>query len=322
MKITILDDYTNSISGLRCFRKLAGHDVTIWNDHVQNPDELVSRLKDTEILVLIRERTRISGSLLARLPTLKMISQRSAFPHIDIEACSRNGVVVSSNLHAATPCYAAAELTWALILAAVRRIPQQAHALRQGKWQNGIGHTLRGKTLGIFSYGRIGSTVAGYGKAFGMKVVAWGSERSCRRASADGHAVAPSKKEFFATCDIVSLHIRLVPSTIAIVTGADLACMSPEAVIVNTSRAGLIEPGALVRALDAGRPGRATVDVYETEPILNAEEPLIRMDNVICTPHVGYVTQEEYELQFSDIFDQITAYVEGNPIHVVTAEAP
>src|SRR3954453_8592393 len=162
MKISILDDYTNSISGLRCFRKLAGHDVTIWKDHVQDTDELASRLKDTEILVLIRERTRISAPLLARLPKLKLISQRSVFPHIDIDACSKNGVIVSSNLHPGTPSYATAELTWGLILAAMRRIPQQAHALREGKWQSGIGHTLRGKTLGIFSYGRIGSTVAGY----------------------------------------------------------------------------------------------------------------------------------------------------------------
>ena len=321
MKVSILDDYTDTVRGLSCFGKLAGHDVTIWNDHVQDTDELAARLKNTEILVLIRECTSISGPLIERLPKLKLISQRSAYPHIDIDACTRTGVVVSSNLHAGTPSYATAELTWALILAAMRRIPQQTQSLREGKWQTGIGHTLRGKTLGVFSYGRIGSTVAGFGRAFGMRVIAWGSEASRLRASADGIIAAPSKEEFFEACDIVSLHIRLLPATRGIVTRADLARMKPESLIVNTSRAGLIEPGALLTALNAGRPGYAALDVYEDEPLLSAENPLPHMDNVICTPHIGYVTREEYELQFSDIFDQIAAYCHGTPVNVINPEA-
>lgn len=320
MKVCILDDYTDTVRGLRCFSKLAGLDVTVWNDHVQDSGELAARLKDTEVLVLIRERTRISAALLERLPKLKLISQRSVYPHIDVEACSKMGVIVSSNLHPGTPSYATAELTWGLILAAMRRIPQQAHALTQGQWQSGIGHTLRGKTLGIFSYGRIGSTVAEFGKAFGMDVAAWGSEAARQRASDDGFAPAHNREEFFERCDVISLHIRLLPATSGVIKRGDLGRMKSEALLVNTSRAGLIESGALVEALQAGRPGRAAVDVYEQEPLVNGDNPLLHMDNVICTPHIGYVTEEEYELQFSDIFDQITAYRFGKPINVVNPE--
>ena len=220
-------------------------------------------------------------------------------------------------MHAGSPCYAAAELTWGLIIAAVRRIPQQVAALRAGTWQIGVGDSLRGKTLGIYGYGRIGATVADYGKAFGMHVVAWAREASLERARRDGYAVARSKQEFFESADVISLHMRLVKEIRGIVTREDLACMKPTALLVNTSRAPLIEPGALVEALRAGRPGMAAVDVYEEEPLRDPAHPLLKMENVVCTPHIGYVTRDEYDLQFSDIFDQITSYAAGAPINVV-----
>jgi len=320
LKISILDDYHDTLRTLPCFGKLAGHDVRIWNDHVQDVDALAERLKDTEVLVLIRERTEIRAPLLERLKNLRLISQRSVYPHIDIDACTRLGVIVSSNQHAATPSYATAELTWGLILAAMRRIPQQMVSLKAGNWQTGVGNTLRDKTLGIYGYGRIGSTVAGYGNAFGMNVVIWAREMSLPRARAEGYITARSKQEFFEQCDVISLHMRLVESTRSIVTGNDLARMKPDGLIVNTSRAGLIEPGALVSALKAGRPGMAAIDVYEQEPVLDKRHPLLQMDNVVCTPHIGYVTREEYEIQFADIFDQIIAYARGTPINVVNPE--
>lgn len=317
MNITILDDYFDTIRTLPCYQKLKGHNITIWNDHVQDTDPLVERLKDTEVLVLIRERTKMPGEVLERLPHLKLISQRSVYPHIDIEACNRLGIIVSSNQHADTPSYASAELTWALILAAMRQIPQQMAALKAGKWQIGVGATLRGKTLGIYGYGRIGTTVAGYGRAFGMNVLVWARDISLARARIDGYATASSKKEFFETCDVLSLHMRLVDATRSIVTAEDLACMKPTALLVNTSRAGLIAPDALINALRTGRPGMAAVDVYENEPMLDTNNPLLTMDNVVCTPHIGYVSVDEYEIHFTDIFDQILAYVAGTPIHVV-----
>ena len=317
MKVSILDDYSDTLRTLVCFEKLKGFDVKIWTDHVQDADKLAQRLKDTEALVLIRERTKITASLLDRLDKLKLISQRSVYPHIDIAACTRRGVIVSSNMHSDTPSYAAAELTWALVLAAMRQIPQQVAAMQEGRWQIGVGNTLRGKTLGIFGYGRIGSVVAGYGKAFGMNVVVWARKDSLARARADGYAAAASKDAFFEGCDVISLHMRLVDATCGIVTAGDLARMKPTALIVNTSRAGLIAPNALVGALRAGRPGMAAVDVYEQEPVTDPKYPLLTMDNVVCTPHIGYVTRDEYELQFSDIFDQIVAYATGKPINVV-----
>jgi D-3-phosphoglycerate dehydrogenase len=320
MKISILDDYFDTLRTLACFRKLAGHEVTVWNDHVQDTDALAARLKDTECLVLIRERTRIEADLLERLPKLKLISQRSVYPHIDVEACTRRGVVVSSSQHAGTPSYAAAELTWALILAAARQLPQQMAALKAGKWQIGVGTTLRAKTLGIFGYGRIGATVAGYGKAFGMDVVAWSREESLKRARADGYETARSKAEFFERCDVISLHLRLLPATRHIVKAEDLARMRPTAMLVNTSRAPLIEPGALVAALRAGRPGYAAVDVFEDEPMRDPTLPLLQFEQVVATPHIGYVTREEYETQFIDTFDQILAFAAGRPINVVNPD--
>jgi D-3-phosphoglycerate dehydrogenase len=320
MKISILDDYFDTLRTLSCFGKLAGHDATIWNDHVQDVDTLAERLRDAEVLVLFRERTQIRAPLLERLPKLKLISQRSVYPHIDVDACTRLGIILSSSQHAGTPSHATAEMTWALILAAMRQIPQQMASLKAGKWQMGVGATLRGKTLGIYGYGRIGGAVAGYGRAFGMKVLIWAREKSRAAAAADGFAVADSKEAFFAECDVITLHMRLVEATRHIVTAADLARMKPTALLVNTSRAPLIEPGALVAALRRGRPGMAAVDVYEAEPLLDPTHPLLTMPNVICTPHIGYVTREEYETQFIDIFDQITAYAAGHPINVINTE--
>ena len=320
MKISILDDYFDTVRTLECFARLAGHEVTVWNDHVQDVDALAQRLRDTEALVLIRERTQIREPLLERLPKLRLISQRSVYPHIDIGACTRLGIVVSSSQHVDTPSYAAAELTFALALAAMRAIPQQMAALKAGNWQIGVGHTLRGKTLGIYGYGRIGAVVAGYGRAFGMKVVVWAREPALAKARADGYETAGSKEAFFEQCDVLSLHMRLVDATRGIVTASDLARMKPPALLVNTSRAPLIEPNALVNALRAGRPGMAAVDVYEQEPLRDTADPLLTMDNVVCTPHIGYVTRDEYELQFSDIFDQITAYAAGTPVNVVNPD--
>jgi D-3-phosphoglycerate dehydrogenase len=317
MKISILDDYHDTVRTLECFRKLEGYDVEIWNDHVQDVDILASRLKDTDILVLIRERTKIGKALLERLPKLKLITQRSVYPHIDIETCTKLGIVVSSSQHPGTPCYAAAELTWGLVLAAVRQIPAQVASLKAGKWQIGVGSTLRGKTLGIYGYSRIGRAVAEYGRAFGMTVHFLAREASMAQARAEGYATAASRQAFFEQSDVITLHMRLVDATRGIVTAADLARMKPTALIVNTSRAPLIEPGALVAALKAGRPGMAAVDVYEQEPVLDTGHPLLNMPNVICVPHIGYVTHEEYQLQFTEIFDQIAPYRAGHPINVV-----
>ena len=320
MKITILDDYHDTIRTLPCFKKLAGHDVTIWNDHVQDVDALAERLADTEALVLFRERTKIRTPLLERLPKLKLISQRSVFPHIDVGTCTRLGVIVSSDQHPGSASYGTTELTWGLILAAMRRIPQQMASLKAGKWQSGMGLSLHDKTLGIYGYGRIGKVVAGYGVAFGMKVLVWAREASRERARADGYETAASKEDFFERCDVLSLHMRLYDATRGIVTAADLARMKPTALLVNTSRAPLIEHGALEAALARGRPGMAAVDVYEEEPVRDTSHPLLNRDNVVCTPHIGYVTWDEHQVQFDSIFDQILAYAKGAPINVVNPE--
>src|SRR5262245_56176056 len=320
MKVTILDDYHDTLRTLACFKKLAGHEVKVWNDHLQDTERLAERLKDTEALVLIRERTKIRAPLIERLPKLKLISQRSVYPHIDIDTCTKRGIVVSSNMHAGTPSHATVEMTWGLILAAAREIPHNVAALKAGRWQVGVGSTLRGKILGIFGYGRIGAEVAKVGKAFGMKVLVWAREESRKKAAADGHAVAASKQEFFEQSDVLSLHMRLVDATRGIVTAADLARMKPTAVFVNTSRAPLVEPGALLDSLKNGRPGKAAVDVYEEEPIVHGKHPLLAMENVVCTPHLGYVTRDEYQLQFSDIFDQINDFAAGKPSNVVNPD--
>jgi D-3-phosphoglycerate dehydrogenase len=290
MKVAILDDYFDTLRTLACFAKLASHDVTIWNDQVQDTDVLARRLAETQALVLIRERTKIAAPLLERLPNLRLISQRSV--------------------------YAAAELTWGLVLAAMREIPQQMAALKAGNWQTGIGQTLRGKNFGTYGYGRIGRAVAGSARAFGMSVQVLAREASAAQARADGLATASSREEFFSGCDVVSLHMRLVPATRGIVKGADLARMKPSSLLVNTSRAPLIEPGALASAVKAGRPGYAAVDVFEEEPMRDVANPLLALEQVVATPHIGYA-YDEYELQFADIFDQIVAYAAGAPVNVV-----
>ncbi|MFN0303776.1 MAG: D-2-hydroxyacid dehydrogenase family protein [Burkholderiales bacterium] len=320
MRVTILDDWFDTLRTLDCFRRLQSHQVTVHTDHVEDPDALAARLADAEAVVLFRERTAIGASLIERLPRLRLISQRSVYPHIDVDACTRHGIVVSSDQHPGTPSYAAAELTFGLILGAMRQIPQQVAALRRGIWQIGVGHTLRGKTLGLYGYGRIARAVATYGRAFNMQVVIWAREASRDAAAADGHEVAASKHAFFERCDVLSLHMRLVPATRGIATCEDLALMKPDALFVNTSRAGLVEAGALVSALRPGRPGMAAVDVYEQEPLLDPQHELLRMDNVICTPHIVYVTRDEFETQFADIFDQVNAFAAGSPINVVNPE--
>jgi len=320
VQVSILDDYADTLQTLDCFALLADHNVTIWNDHTDDVDELVDRLRGTEALVLIRERTPIRAALLERLPELRLISQRSVYPHIDVEACTRLGIVVSSDLHPGAPSVATAELTWGLVIAAMRRIPQQVASMRAGRWQDGIGHTLAGKTLGIYGYGRIGRTIAGYGSAFAMPVLVWSGEEFRRRARADGFEVAASREELFERSDIVTVHLRLVDATRGIVTADDLRRMKPSALFVNTSRAGLVEPGALVAALDSGRPGMAAVDVFDEEPLHDIDDPLLMHDNVVCTPHIGYVTREEWELQFTDIFEQIRSFAVGSPRNVVNPE--
>ena len=321
MKVAILDDYFDTLRTLPCFAKLAGHDVTIFNDHAQEIGILAERLRDMQALVLIRERTAIRAPLIERLPQLRLISQRSVYPHIDIDACTNAGVLVCSSQHEGTPSYATAELTFALILSALRQIPQQMASLKRGDWQMGVGHTLRGKTVGIHGYGRIGKAVGEYAKSFGTNVLIWASEASRSRARTEGWSVAASQREFYAACDVVSLHMRLYPATRGIVTSADLAAMKPSALLVNTSRAGLVEPGALVEALRNGRPGMAAVDVYEEEPLHDPDTPILQMSNVVATPHIGYVTQEEWEIQFSDIFDQIVAFDRGAPINMINPQA-
>jgi len=321
MRVSILDDWSDTLRTLPCFSLLDQHDVTVFNDHVTDEDELSRRLADTEALVLIRERTPLRASLINRLPSLKLVSQRSVYPHIDLNALTARGVLLCSNLHPGSPSYATAELAWGLIIAAMRGIPQQMYAMREGRWQVGLGSTLRGKTLGIFGYGRIGGELAKYGRAFGMNVLVWGREPSREQARQDGYEVAHDKVDFFSRCDVLTLHMRLVPSTRGIVDADDLARMKSDALIVNTSRAGLIVPGALEVALKAGRPGRAAVDVFEIEPVGPDKNALLQMDNVVCTPHIGYVTREEFQLQFTDIFEQINAFAAGAPVNVVNPAA-
>jgi len=321
MKISILDDYQNAARGLKAFSKLAGHDVTIWNDHTKDNDKLAERLKDTEVLVLIRERTPIRASLIERLPKLKLISQSSVYPHIDVDACTKRGILLCSDMHPGEPSYATAELAWGLMICALRSIPQEVAALKSGRWQTTIGSLLRGKTLGILGYGRIGGHLARYARAFEMNLLAWGRQRSADRAKVEGVEFAASKNALFEQSDVLTIHVRLTPDTRGLVTAADLARMKPSALIVNTSRAGLIEPGALAAALKSGRPGLAAVDVYEEEPLLNPDYPLLKMNNVVCTPHLGYVAIDGYERMLGMVFEQILAFAAGKPINVINPDA-
>lgn len=320
MKVAILDDWLDTLRHLPCFAKLNGLDVTVFNDHQPDVSVLAERLHDFDALVLFRERTSITAELLDQLPNLRLISQRSVYPHVDVEACTRNGVLLCSNMHAGTPSFAAAEHTWALILASMRQIPQQMKSLQSGNWQMGVGKTIQGRTLGLYGYGRIAKAVAGYAQAFGMKVVWWGSEDGRQRAAKDGQTIAESRQAFFAKPDIVSIHVRLKPETRGIITADDLGSMHTDTLFVNTSRSGLIESGALLYGLNLGRPGTAAIDVFDEEPITSANDPLATHPNVTCTPHIGFVTEDEFELQFADIFDQVAAFAQGAPINMINPE--
>lgn len=319
MKVHILDDWFETLRSLPCFKKLDGHDVTVWTDHEPDPAALSARVRDAEGLVLFRERTKIGSELLEQLPNLKLISQRSVYPHIDVAACTENNVLLCSNMHSDTPSYAAAELTLALILASYRQIPEQTTSIKSGDWQSGVGRTLRGRTLGLYGYGRIGQAVAQYAKSLGMKVHWWSSEEGRARALADGETVAASREAFFATSDIVSVHVRLKPATRGIITAADLALMRPRALFVNTSRSGLVVSGALEDEIAKARIF-AAIDVFDDEPLRDEHHPLLTSPQVLATPHIGYVTEDEFDLQFSDIFDQINAYAAGDPIHMINPE--
>ena len=316
LRVIIPDDYQDAVRMLASFSKMDRHDVTVYNDTVKDIDALAQRFKDAEALVLIRERTQITDALLEKLPRLKLISQTGkGTAHIDVAACNRRGIVVSAGT--GSP-FAPAELTWALILAATRNIVLEAARLRSGLWQSTLGRSLRDRTLGVWGYGRIGTLVAGYGRAFGMNVLVWGREGSQSRARADGFAVAPDQAALLEQSDVLTLHLKLTKETRAVVTAADLARMKPDSLLVNTSRAELIERGALETSLRNGRPGFAAVDVFEEEPIAG-KHPLLSMDNVVCTPHLGYVEKDSYELYFGQAFDQVNAFAEGKPINVVTA---
>ena len=319
MKVHILDDWFDTLRTLPCFNLLAEHDVTVWTDHEPDPDALARRVNDAEALVLFRERTKIGADLLEGLPHLKLISQRSVYPHVDVAACTFRNVLLCSNMHAGTPSYAAAEHTLALILASYRQIPEQVSSIRAGQWQSGVGRTLRGRTLGLYGYGRIGGAVADYAKALGMNVQWWSSEEGRMRARADGESVPESRETFFASSDIVSVHVRLKPNTHGIITEDDLTNMRDRALFVNTTRSGLVVPGALESEMEKQRLF-AAVDVFDREPLTDPTHPLLSNPNVLPTPHIGYVTEDEFDLQFTDIFDQVNAYAVGAPIHMINPE--
>ena len=329
MNIAILDDYQDAVRKLQCASRLDGFNVKVFTNTVKGVGQLAVRLRDAEVIVLIRERTPITRQLIEKLPKLKLIAQvGKAGPHIDIQACNNHGVAIAEGVGSPV---APAELTWALIMSAMRRLPQYISNLKHGAWQQSgfkaasmpsnfaLGTALHGRTLGIWGYGRIGQLVARYGQAFGMQVVIWGSDSSRARAVEDGFQAAPSKEVFFTHCDVVTLHLRLHPSTQFIVKQDDLALMKPTALLVNTARAELIEPDALAAALQKGRPGLAAVDVFESEPILQGHS-LLRMENCICTPHIGYVEQDSYELYFGAAFDNILNFVHGTPSNILNPE--
>lgn len=318
MKIHILDDWFDTLRGLPCFAKLEGHDVTVWTDHLEDTDALAARLQDAEVLVLFRERTKVTRALLEKLPNLRLISQRGTYPHIEVQACADHNVMLCSKIPKGGGVnYAAAELTWALIMMGMRDLPRQMASAKAGNWQAGVGKTLRGRRLGLYGYGRIAKTVAGYAEAFGMETLWWASEAGRARAAEEGAYVAQSREAFFSSCDVISLHLRLNDATRGVVTEDDLNLMAPGALLVNTSRAGLLRAGALLQALNRGRPGRAAIDVFDAEPLTDPSDPLLSHPNLIATPHIGFVTQDEFEKQFSDIFDQIVAFEKGRPVNVI-----
>lgn len=318
LNITILDDYTNLVHSLNCVSLVRDHSLHVHTDCERDIDVLAQRLKDTDALVLLRERTRISAELLARLPKLKLITLNGPWPHVDLAACTARGILLCSE-HARTS-YATAELTWGLIIAAMRHIPQQMESLKAGRWQTCAGTVLRGRTLGIYGYGRIGKQVAGYGKAFGMRVLVWSREKARAEAQSDGYEVATTRDALFKDADVLSLHVRLVPETRGMVTAADLARMKPTAVLGNTSRAELIADGALVEALRNKRLGAAAVDVFESEPMIDRDHPLLQLDNVVATPHLGYMERDQMENYFSDNFKRVLAFAAGKPYGMVNPQ--
>jgi D-3-phosphoglycerate dehydrogenase len=330
MNIFILDDYQDAVRKLRCASRLEALNAKVFTNTVKGIGQLSVRLRDADILVLIRERTHFSRALLEKLPKLKLISQTGRVgPHIDVATCTRMGIAVSEGVGSPV---APAELTWALIMAAMRRLPQYIGTLKHGAWQQsglksasmppnfGIGMVLRGKTLGIWGYGKIGQLLAGYGRAFGMQVLVWGSEASRLKAAADGHEAAESRESFFERSDVLTLHLRLTDATRGLVTLDDLSRMKPTSLFVNTSRAELVEENALVSGLNKGRPGMAAVDVFESEPILQGH-PLLRLENAVCTPHIGYVEQDSYELYFGAAFDNVINFIRNEPSNLVNPEA-
>lgn len=317
MKIAILDDYQNATPGLECYGLLAGHEVKVFNNSIRGLGQLAIRLAPYDALVLIRERTALNRALLAKLPNLKLISQTGKVSgHVDVAACTELGIAIAEGVGSPT---APAELTWALIMAAARKIVPYASNLKDGLWQtasvnpalNGLGFVLKGRTLGIWGYGKIGRMVAGYGRAFGMNVLVWGGEASRQAAQADGYAAAPSREAFFEQSDVLSLHLRLHDSTRGIVNAEDLARMKPDALFVNTSRAELVQEDALEEALKRGRPGSAALDVFASEP-LPADAPLLRMPTVLATPHLGYVERDSYELYFKHAFQNVVDFAAGS----------
>ena len=325
MKIAVLDDYQNAVPGLDCYKILDGHEVKVFNNSVRGLGQLAIRLAPYDALVLIRERTNLSAALLNKLPNLKLISQTGKVSgHVDVAAATARGIAIAEGI--GSP-FAPAELTWALIMAASRKIVPYANNLKDGMWQtasmnlqlNGIGRVLRGRTLAIWSYGKIGKLVAGYGKAFGMRVLVWGSEDSRQAALADGFEAAATREAFFEQADVLSLHLRLANATRGIVTAADLARMKPDALFVNTSRAELVEAGALEAALHAGRPGMAALDVFTEEP-LPPDSPLLRIPTVLATPHLGYVEQDSYETYFRAAFENVVNFAAGKPTNILNPE--
>lgn len=320
MKIVVIDDYQNAFKTLKCFAKLSGHEVTVYTDPETAIGKLAERLRDADAVVLTQQRSNFPRALIEKLPKLKLIGQTGrAATHVDLNACTERGIIVSAG-GAGNP-HATAELTWGLILSALRKLPFEVGRLKGGYWQSTLGIGVNGKTLGIYAYGKIGSIVAAAGKAFGARVLCWGREGSTGRARAAGFEVAKSREEFFSEADILSLHLPLNKDTRGIVARDDLARMKPTALIVNASRAGLITDGALVDALRAGRPGMAAVDVYEKEPVLGGDHPLLNMENAICTPHLGYVTRESYEEYYAVVVDDIVAFAAGKPSNVLNPEA-
>jgi D-3-phosphoglycerate dehydrogenase len=319
MKIGFPDDYVNVVRTLDCFPRLAGHEIEVWTDDMRDPAELIRRFKDLDALVLLRERTPLKAEVIRNLPKLKMITMSGPHPNVDVEACTANGTLVCVG-HGRVS-YPTGELTWGLVICAARSIPQQMARLQAGGWQSQVGRVLRGGTLGILGFGKIGRNVAEYGRAFGMRVVVWSRERGLAEAAAAGFEPCPDKAKLFEMSDVVSLHVRYLPATHGLVTASDLARMKPDAILVNTSRSGLIEDGALENALRSGKIAGAAIDVYDVEPVHDAKDPLLHLPNVICTPHLGYVERNQLNAYYDSQIDRVLAFAAGKPVDIENPDA-